>query len=383
MIFTEEHKALGNTVKAFVENELNPHTEEWETAGEFPIREVAKKMANLGLLGVNKPVEFGGLGLDYSYQMAFSEALGNGDTCGVGMSISVLTDMSTPALAAFGSDELRHQFLAPVINGDMISSIAVSEPGAGSDVAAIKTTARKKGDDYIINGTKMWITNAEQADFLCVLVNTDGDNPHLNKTLIVVPTNLPGISFSEPLNKLGQRASKTSQVFFDDVCVPQRYRIGQEGHGFVMQMKQFQEERLGGAATALQPLERCIALTADYTKERQAFGKPLLDNQYMHFRLAEMRTEVEMLRALVYQATEEYVSGIDVSLKASMAKLKAGRLSREITDGCLQFWGGMGFMWENPISRAYRDMRITSIGGGADEVMLGIIAKKLGYIGRK
>ncbi|MGB1456648.1 acyl-CoA dehydrogenase family protein [Spongiibacter marinus] len=378
MILTEEHEKLRDTVAQFVDKEINPHADAWEAEGIFPAHELFKKMGDLGLLGISKPVEYGGLGLDYSYQTVFSEELGRITTGGVSMGIGVQTDMATPALAKFGSDELRREFLTPAISGDAVFSIAVSEPHAGSDVAAIKTTARKDGDDYIINGSKMWITNSTQADYLCLLANTSEGKAHSNKSLIVVPTNTPGVSFSERLNKLGMRSSDTAQVFFDDVRVPQRNRIGEEGQGFIYQMLQFQEERLYAAAGQLKAMEACINQTIDYAREREIFGEPLLNNQVVHFRMAELQSEVEALRALTYSAVEEYIHGSDVTMKASMAKLKAGRLAREVTDACLQYWGGMGFMWDNPISRAYRDTRLTSIGGGADEVMLGIICKLMG-----
>jgi citronellyl-CoA dehydrogenase len=228
----------------------------------------------------------------------------------------------------------------------------------------------------------MWITNSTQADYLCLLANTGGDNPHSSKSLIVVPTRTPGVSFSEKLDKLGMRSSDTAQIFFDDVRVPRINLIGEEGMGFSYQMMQFQEERLFAGASLIKTMEFCIDSTIEYTRERMAFGKPLLDQQVIHFRLAELQTEVEALRALTYNAVEAYVSGEDVTLKASMIKLKAGRLIREVTDSCLQYWGGMGYMWDNPVSRAYRDGRLSSIGGGADEVMLGIICKKMGTLPR-
>ncbi len=380
MRFSDEHRALRATTAKFIDSEINPYAEEWEAAGIFPAHELFRKMGELGLLGISKPLEFGGLGLDYSYQIVFSEELGRVQCGGVGMAIGVQTDMATPALAKFGSDELRREFLAPAIAGEYVASIAVSEPGAGSDVAAITTRATRDGDDYLINGSKMWITSSTQADFLCLLANTGEGKPHSNKSLIVVPTNIPGVSFSERLNKLGMRSSDTAQVFLDNVRVPQRYRIGDEGAGFFYQMLQFQEERLYAAAGGLKGLESCINATIEYARERQAFGRSILDNQVVHFRLAELQSEVEALRALTYDAVEGYINGEDVTMKASMAKLKAGRLSRELTDACLQYWGGMGFMWDNPIARAYRDTRLTSIGGGADEVMLSIICKQMGIL---
>ena len=380
MLFTQEHAELRRTVKNFVENEINPYCNEWEEAGSFPMRELFKKMGDLGLLGISKPEKFGGMGLDYSYSMVAAEELGAAHCGGVPLAIGVQTDMCTPALARFGSDELREEFLAPAIRGEMIGCIGVSEPGAGSDVAGLKTTAKKDGDDYIINGTKMWITNAPSADFICLLANTSDDKPHINKSLIIVPMNTPGVTVASKLDKLGMRSSETAQVFFDNVRVPQRNRIGNEGMGFMMQMVQFQEERMFGAANVLKGLEGCVSKTIDYCKERETFGQPLINNQVIHFRFAELQTEIEALRALTYHTVELYISGKDVTKLASMAKLKAGRLGREVTDSCLQYWGGMGYMWDNPVSRAMRDIRLVSIGGGADEIMLGIICKMMGIL---
>jgi citronellyl-CoA dehydrogenase len=296
------------------------------------------------------------------------------------MAIGVQTDMATPALARYGSDELRAEFLAPAISGEYVAAIAVSEVTGGSDVAALKTTAKKDGGDYVINGSKMWITNAVHADFFCVLCNTSDGPVHANKSLIVVPKKVKGLTVGEKLDKLGMRSSDTCPVYFEDVRVPERYRIGAEGVGFMLQMQQFQEERLFGAASALKGMEGVIDETIAYIKERRTFGQPLLDNQVIHFRIAELRTEIELLRSLVYRAVEDYVGGADVTMLASMAKLKAGRLSRECADTCLQWWGGMGFMWDNVASRAYRDTRLLSIGGGADEIMLGIICKLSGIL---
>jgi len=380
MRFTDEHEQLRRTVRDFVTKELNPHVDEWERAGAFPAHEVFRKLGKLGLLGVAKPEAYGGMGLDYSYQTVVNEELGGAHHGSVPMAIGVQTDMATPALAKWGSDELRAEFLAPAIAGEQVAAIAVSEVSGGSDVAAIKTVARKDGSDYVINGSKMWITSAAQADFLCLLVNT-GDGPvHLNKSLVIVPTRTRGVNVGPKLDKLGMRASDTCPVYLEDVRVPQRNRIGQENTGFMMQMVQFQEERLFGASSSLKGLEHVIGATIQYCKERQTFGQPLLDNQVIHFRMAELQTEVELLRSLVYRAVEEYIGGKDVTMLASMAKLKAGRLSREVADACLQYWGGMGFMWDNPASRAYRDTRLLSIGGGADEIMLGIIAKLMGIL---
>ena len=379
MQFTPEHEALRRTVAKFVETEINPHVDAWEAAEEFPSHQLFKKMGDLGLLGVKYDPDYGGLGLDFSYSMVVAEELGMCDCGGVPMAIGVHTDMCTPALNRFGSDELKRNFLAPSIAGDVVGCLGVSEPGGGSDVAAVKTTARPDGEDLVISGTKMWITNGLKADWCCLLANTSEGAAHKNKSLIVVPMDAKGIT-RQKITKVGMNSSDTAQLFFDDVRVPARHIIGQEGLGFTMQMLQFQEERLYAAASALKGFDRLIDLTIDYTSQRQTFGKPILDNQVVHFRLAELRTEVEALRALTWSAIEKYVSGKDVTKLASMAKLKTGRLAREITDSCLQYWGGMGYTFDNPVSRAWRDTRLVSIGAGADEIMLGIIAKLEGTL---
>ena len=383
MHWTHEHEELQRNLKRFIDDEINPHVDEWEAAEIFPAHEVFKKLGTLGYLGLTKPQAFGGAGLDYSYAVAMAETLGHIQCGGLPMAIGVQTDMATPALALFGSDALRQEFLAPAISGDMVGCIGVSEPGAGSDVASVKTTARKDGDDYIINGGKMWITNSLQADWMCLLANTSEGPAHKNKSLIIVPMNTPGITVAKKIRKIGMMSSDTGLIHFDDVRVPQRNRIGEEGMGFTYQMQQFQEERLWAAANAIQSLTNCIEQTIAYTGERMAFGKSILDNQTVHFKMAELKTEVESLRALTYMATEYYLAGKDVTEWASMAKLKAGRLLRTVPDSCLQYWGGMGFTWDNLVSRLYRDGRLASIGGGADEVMLGIISKHMHTLPKK
>jgi citronellyl-CoA dehydrogenase len=385
MHLTDQHNAIRDTAARFIADEINPHVDAWEDAEIFPAHEVFKKMGNLGLLGINKPAENGGMGLDYSYACMLTEATSTINCGGVPMAIGVQTDMATPALARFGSAELRADYLAPSIAGDLVSCIGVSEPGAGSDVAAIKTKAVRDGGDYVINGSKMWITNGTQADWMCMLANTGEGSGHSNKSLIVVPLHenrqrVKGVSVGKKLKKMGMHSSDTALLYFEDVRVPARNLIGEEGRGFMYQMMQFQEERLYAALKSATGCERMIEATIDYTRQRRAFGKSILDNQVVHFRLAELMTEVESLRALTWKSIEIHVGGGDCTKYASMAKLKGGRLQREVADACLQYWGGMGFMDETPISRSYRDGRLGSIGGGADEVMLGIIAKYMGIL---
>ena len=385
MQFTHDHEQIRDTLKRYIDEHINPHVDEWEEAGIFPAHQVFKGLGDLGLLGLTKPEAYGGAGLDYSYGMVMAETLGHINCGGVPMAIGVQTDMCTPALARFGSDELRKEFLMPAIAGDMVGCIGVSEPGAGSDVAGIKSVARKDGDDYVISGQKMWITNSIQADWMCMLVNTSDGPAHKNKSLVMVPMRdgpngklTKGIEIAQKIRKIGMNSSDTGLIYFDDVRVPQRNLIGQEGAGFVYQMQQFQEERLWAAASSLVTLAECVRKTIEWAQQRKMFGATLIDQQWVQFKLAELQTEIEALRALTWRAGELYVGGQDVLQLASMAKLKAGRLTREVADTCLQFWGGMGFTWENRVSRLYRDGRLGSIGGGADEVMLGIIAKTMG-----
>ncbi|MEN9689054.1 MAG: hypothetical protein RI998_1051 [Pseudomonadota bacterium] len=382
MKLSHEHHELQRSVKRWIDEQINPHVDEWEAAGRFPAHQVFKQMGAMGWLGLCKPEENGGLGLDYSYGAVLAEALGHIHCGGVPMAIGVQTDMATPALAEHGSAELRAEFLTPAIQGVLVSCLGVSEVGSGSDVASIKTTARKDGGDYVINGGKMWTTNGTQADFCCLLANTSEGAPHRNKSLIIVPMNTPGVQASKPLKKMGMHASDTAQLHFDNVRVPQRYLIGEEGMGFIYQMEQFQIERLWGAMNNVGMAQRAIDTTIAYTRERQAFGRAILDNQSVHYKLAEYQAELECLRAVCWQAIEQIVDGQDATYLATVAKLKAGRLMRVIADGCLQFWGGMGFVDESPISRIYRDGRLTSIGGGADEVMLQILSKSMGILPR-
>ncbi len=384
MELTSQHEELKRSAIKFVDTEINPYVDQWEEDEIFPAHEVFKKLGENGFLGVTKPEKYGGSGLDYSYGAVLNEALASIKCGGVPMAIGVQTDMSTPALARFGSEHVCENFLRPSISGEFVSCIGVSEPHAGSDVAAIKTTAVKDGDDYIINGSKMWITNGTQADWMCMLVNTgsSSENRHLNKSLICVPLKengerVKGVTINRKLKKMGMHSSDTAEIFFEDVRVPTKNLIGEEGKGFVYQMIQFQEERLYAAIGNYSGCENIINETIEYTRQRKTFGKPIIDNQIVHFRLSELMTEVEALKALTWKGIEIHVNGGDCTKLASMSKLKSTRLAREVNDACLQYWGGMGFMDETPVSRAYRDQRLGSIGGGSDEVMLGIISKYL------
>ncbi len=379
-IYTDTHREIQRTMKKIIAQDINPYVDEWERERMFPAHEVFKKLGDAGLLGIQKPEKYGGMGLDYTYNVAAVEALGDINCAAIPMAIGVQTDMATPALARYGNEELCEEFLRPAIAGDKVACIGVSEPSAGSDVAGIKTQARKDGDDYVINGGKMWITNSLQADFMVALCNTSDDHRHANKSLVVIPMDTPGVVKAKKLEKIGNHASDTGQIFFEDVRVPQRHLIGQEGAGFMYQMQQFEEERLWAAVSTLPGLQACIDETIEYARERKAFGKAILDNQVVHFRLAELQIEVEAYRALVEKCVRQYAEGENITRLVSMLKVKSGRLLREVTDSCLQYWGGMGYMDESSVARRFRDGRLASIGGGADEVMLGVICKMMGTL---
>lgn len=378
MQFTDEHEMFRQMVRRFVREEINPHAEEWEEAGAFPAHTLFKKLGDLGLLGLEYPEAYGGQALDFWYTTIFCEELGRCDSAGVSMGITVHTNMCTPALAQFGSHELKKRFLEPAIKGDMVGCIGVSEPDAGSDVAAIRTRARREGDEWVINGRKLFITNGAQADWVCLLARDGESTGYHGMSLIIVPTTTPGFSVGRTLKKLGCRSSDTAELILDDVRVPVANTIGEEGMGFIMQMKQFEVERMVAAILNYSSLERTVRDTIAYTRQRMTFGQPILWNQAVQFRLAELLTEIAMLKAFCYQTVERMVAGEQITTDAAMAKLKAGRLAREVTDSCLQYYGGMGYMEETPISRAFRDARLISIGGGADEIMLGIICKNEG-----
>ncbi len=377
MQWTHEHDELRRTARRIVDEEINPHVDEWEEAGQFPAHHVMKLLGDAGLIGISRPSAYGGLDLDYSYEVACAEEMGGIHAYGVSTAIGVQTNMCIPALSKYGSDALRAEWLMPTFAGDLVGCIGISEVGSGSDVANVKSFARRDGDDYVINGQKMWISTGIQADWMCMLVNTSEEKgSHRNKSLIVVPLRSNGIT-RHKLSKLGLHSSDTAQIFFDEVRVPASNRIGEEGRGFTYQMEQFQEERLYVVARSLGILQDALDTTIEYTRDRQAFGKAVIDNQFVAFRIAEMQTEVEALRALLHTATAKYVAGEDVTTLASMAKYKMGRLAEWIPGECLRFWGGQGFMHENRISRTYRDMKVGAIGGGSNEIMLQIIAKRM------
>ncbi|MGB2857097.1 MAG: acyl-CoA dehydrogenase family protein [Candidatus Microthrix parvicella] len=380
--FTDEHELFRSTVRGFVETDINPHVDEWETAGTFSARELFTKMGALGLLGLEYDEVVGGGGADHLYTLILFEELGRSESMGIPMAIGVQTDMATPALAAFGSAELKQQYLVPAITGEAVAAIAVTEPDAGSDVAALTTRAVRDGDDWIISGAKLYITNGTQADWLCALVRTSDEGGSRGVSQIVIPTDVAGFSVARKLDKLGMRGSDTAELVFDEVRVPVANTIGEIGRGFPQQMQQFQNERLVASYQAVGAMEHALERTRDYLHQRQAFGAPLSANQYPQFTLAELTAEMEMVRSLNYRAAAAMIAGEDVTRLATIAKLTSARSLRRVADWCLQFHGGIGFMEETWTARFFRDARLWSIGGGADEVMLRQLARMDGYAPR-
>lgn len=379
MYFTKDHDMVRNAVRDFVNKEINPHVDEWEEAGLAPLHDLFKKMGDLGFLGMRYSAKYGGQGLDYWYELVFLEELARIDCGGIPMAIMVQTNMATPSIDEFGSEYLKETYLKPAIAGDMVSAIAVTEPDAGSDVAAIKTFAKKKGDSYILNGSKTYITNGTQADFLTLLARTSDAPGHRSFSLFVVPTNLPGFQVSRKLDKMGMRSSDTAELFFDDMRIPAENLIGNEGEGFIYQMMTFQHERFCVLPWCYISTKKAIFETIDHLRKRVVFGKPLMTKQVLRHRMVDWLTEIELVRQLTYHIVRMKMNRQDPTREISMGKLFGARLMNKVMDGCLQMFGGMGYMNEMKISRAFRDSRLISIGGGANEVMSEIVAKLEGF----
>ena len=378
MYFDDTHEAFRASIKKFIDKEINPYMDEWEEK-TVPLHDLFKKMGDLGFLGIRYDTKYGGQGLDYWYETILLEELGHIHGMGVSTAIAVQTNMATPAIAAYGSEYLKETYLKAAIAGDMVSAIAVTEPDAGSDVFAIRTRAIKKGDGYIINGSKTFITNGTQADFLTLLARSGDDQGYHSFSLFIVPTNLPGFSVSKKLDKVGLRSSDTAEIFFDNVKVPAENLIGFEGEGFIYQMQQFQHERFAVLPGTYVCVRDMIDMTVQYLRQRIVFGKPLITKQVLRHRLAGWLMKNECLKQLSYHIVRMKIKGLDVTREISMGKLYAGQLISEVASGCLQMFGGMGFMNETLISRYFRDSRIMSIGAGADEVMCEIIARMEGF----
>lgn len=376
--FTEEHDALRRTVREWAKTELHPHGEEWEAARLFP-REVFDRAAELGLLGIRVPEEYGGLGLDWWYTVCYAEEMVHCGLAGLTMAMLVQSDMATPVIGEIGTDYHKRNFWAPAVRGEAIAALGVSEPDAGSDVANIRTTAIRDGDDFVINGAKTYITNATRADFITLAVRTGGKG-FGGISLVLFPTDTKGFRVTKKLEKLGNHCSDTAEIAFEDCRIPTRNLLGIENMGFAYIMQNFQGERLVGAITALAGAQRALDSTVQYCTDRNAFGRPLTGFQTVRHELVTLESEIEAARQLCYRAVQLVIDGDDMAIREiTMAKLIAGELACKVADRCLQLHGGMGYMAETEISRIWRDARLITIGGGTSEIMKEILSKLGGF----
>ena len=370
-----EHQAFRAVARKFIQTELAPRAREFDEAGR-PDKAIFRRLGEMGLLGIRYDPRYGGQGLDYSFQAVFLEELTLCDNAGVAMGVSVQTDMATPALARFGSEALKERYLVPAIRGEHVAAIAVTEPGAGSDVAGIKTRAVRDGDWWVINGSKMFITNTANADWLCLLAVTDPGAGYNGYTQIIVPTDTPGFTY-RLLDKIGNRGSDTGLLFFDDVRVPVANTIGDPNRGFQQQMNQFQDERMVPVVTGPVAARRLWELTLEHAQQRVVFGKPLAKMQVNRFKFVEMQIQITAAQEFSHRCIRKIVAGEDVTLDVSMAKVFVANMKQYVATTCVQLFGGSGYIWENPAARAYVDWRLGTIGGGADEVMKEVAAKLL------
>jgi citronellyl-CoA dehydrogenase len=379
VIETDEHQIFRKTLRDLFEREIEPHIDDWEAARTFPAHELFPKLGAVGLLGLEYETAYGGMGADHSFTVVAGEEMGRISCGGIPMAMAVQMSMATPALARYGSDELKTKYLAPSIRGELVASIAVTEPDAGSDVAGIRTRAVRDGDEWVVNGAKLYITTGTQSDWLCLLARTSDEPGYQGMSLIVVPTAIDGVVVSRKLEKLGMWSSDTAELSFSDVRVPVSNTIGEIGRGFQQQMVQFQAERLITMYKQVGAIEQALGRTRGYLLEREAFGKPLMANQHLQFALAELSARHDMLKHYARAAADTVLRGEDATRFATIGKLMGSRLQREVADAAVQFHGGIGYMAEHWASRFYRDTRLDSIGAGADEVMLRILARMDGY----
>ncbi|OQP06196.1 acyl-CoA dehydrogenase [Geobacillus sp. 46C-IIa] len=375
--FTIEHEMLRKTVRSFVEKEITPYVEVWEQSGEFP-KKIIKRMGDLGFLGLRYPKEVGGQGWDYFASIVFAEEMAHCGCGGVPMAVAVQTDMATPPIMQFGNEDQKERFLKPAIKGEKLAAIGITEPNHGSDVASIQTRAYRDGNEWVINGSKMFITNGPRADFITLVVRTSDQPGHKGISLILVEMDRPGISISRKLNKVGMRSSDTAEIVFDHVRVPYENLLGEEGNGFKQIMWELQGERLISAAAAIGIAEYAYEFAYRYAKERKQFGKPIAHFQVISHLLAEMKTEIEVCREMTYAVAYRFSRGEVPSKEISMVKLACAQMAHWVADRALQICGGNGYMMEFPIQRIWRDTRLYRIGAGTDEIMKEIIAKQMG-----
>jgi alkylation response protein AidB-like acyl-CoA dehydrogenase len=375
--FTEEHEMFRKTVRDFVKKEIVPHVEEWDKAEEFP-RDMFRRMGELGFIGIRYPEEYGGSGLDFFYTVVLAEELAKSGLAGLSTAIITHSDIATGPIHIVGSEEIKKKYLAGAIRGEMIAALGVTEAGAGSDAASIQTTAVRDGDEYVINGTKMFITNGVRADFITLAAKTDSAGGHGGISMFVAPTHLPGFSVGRKLEKIGNRVSDTAELVFEDYRLPASHLLGEEGKGFYTVMMNFEGERLISAVGCIAGAQQTLEMTLEYAQQRVQFGRPISKFQVTRHKFADMATEIEAGRQLAYHAAFLIVNGLDCAKEVSMAKLYCTEKYFEITNTCLQIHGGYGYMDEYPISRAWRDARLYTIGGGTSEIMKEIIGRTMG-----
>ena len=375
-IFGDEHEQLRESIRAFAVKELAPHAEEWEET-TFP-DSVFRRMGELGFLGLDKPEQYGGQGGDYFSSLVLAEEIVHARSGGLAMGVAVQTDMAMPPILAFGTEEQKQEWVVPAIRGEKILCLGITEPDAGSDVAGIKTRAVREGDEYVISGSKTYITNGHRADVIVLVTKTDPDAGYDGFTLFLVPMDAPGVVREQRLQKLGMHASDTALLAFQDVRVPDTAVLGQVGKGFYHIMWELQAERMIGAAGCVAGAQRCFEQTLQYAKERTAFGRQIGKFQVNRHKFAEMATKIESARQMVYVTAWRYANGEYPVREISMAKLHAARVACEVADECIQIHGGAGYMKEYGVERVWRDMRVNRIGAGTDEIMLDVIGRSYG-----
>lgn len=371
--FGPEHELLRKTVRDWCTSELRPHADAWEEARLFP-REVFKQAGELGLLGIRVPEQWGGQGLDWWYTTAYAEEMVTCGMAGLTMSVLVQSDMATPVIHEIGNDYHKANFLAPAVRGDAIAALGVSEPDVGSDVANLRTTARRVGDDYVINGAKTYITNGTRADFITLAVRT-GAEGFKGISLVMFPTDTKGFKVTKKLEKIGNHSSDTAELFFEDCRIPAKNLLGHENAGFYYIMQNFQGERLVGSISAVAGAQRVLDQTIEFCTDRKAFGRSLLGFQTVRHQLVQLEAELEAARQLNYRAVDLVNRKQNALREITMAKLIGGELANRVVDRCLQLHGGAGYMAEYEISRVWRDTRLITIGGGTSEIMREILAK--------
>ena len=375
--FNSEHEALRASIRRFVEGELAPHADEWERAAYFADW-VFPRMGELGFLGLAYPQEYGGQGGDYFSSIVLSEEMARAHSGGIGMAVAVQTDMATPPILKFGTEEQKQRYLVPAIKGTKVACLGITEPNAGSDVQNVQTWARRDGDDWVINGSKIFITNGMRADFITLVARTDRGRGFEGVTLFLVDTDTPGFTRSRKLEKVGMLSSDTAELSFEEMRVPGDAVLGEVGKGFYNIMWELQGERMIGAAGSIAGAQLTLDATIEYAKQREAFGKPIAAQQVIRHMLVDMATKIEVAREYNYATALRFGAGEYPVKEISMCKLVTGQVAFEVADTCMQIWGGSGYMASNPVQRSWRDSRLIRIGGGTDEIMKEIIGKSLG-----